>query len=627
MTRDIHNLDRSFKAPDEPSLLNVNGLFAGGSDGKIYLVPNWQRDYSWDADEEVRLLLEDLKQFFDKQTQSNYTLGSFITHTINGQSAHVVVDGQQRIVTLYLLTVALRDTLDKIIGNEYQEGAQVPRGLQNLQTAIRNLVQRTSLSGEDSLPLVIEFGNANAVLQGLANGEFANLELEQTSQINIMNAYQKCSDFLQETFSSAFELASFARVVLEGTFLTENMVKDMKQALDIFLKINIRGKQLEGSDYLKNYLFRNLGPGYDFETLADTWEKMSSNLRTSSTKREKLKTPEFFLRNWALLLKGEKVGGDNAVFEFWENRFDSDQNRYIREFLDTVQMQSKNFARISSNKFIETNEINAVLDGADYFKGTQYLPVLLGAAKLDNYAYVSELVNFRYLFYILSQERTQDFESMIPKWAHKISNLPSDASIEEIIAATKLVEEVLIKPTSLQSLEAKIPGYRYGSDTRKIRMILGMVAKSFQQEAGYDNVTLKTFLKGFKSGVGFDIDHIYPQSKILTRRTEDTKEETLRVESTYHSVGNLILVNGLQRTYSDKDPADKASLYLQDQSIFTQCLAPIPSDINPGMRSMMIDIRSKSGADLDNWNDLVIDSRAKYIAKVFTSLIPSPLLS
>jgi uncharacterized protein with ParB-like and HNH nuclease domain len=131
------------------------------------------------------------------------------------------------------------------------------------------------------------------------------------------------------------------------------MVLDMKQALDIFLKINIRGKQLEGSDYLKNYLFRNLGPGYDFETLADTWEKMSANLRSSTTKREKLKTPEFFLRNWALLLKGEKVGGDNAVFEFWETRFDSDQNKYIREFLNTVQVQSKNFSRISSNKYIE----------------------------------------------------------------------------------------------------------------------------------------------------------------------------------------------------------------------------------------------------------------------------------
>jgi hypothetical protein len=496
-----------------------------------------------------------------------------------------------------------------------------------LQTAIRNLVQRTSLSGEDSLPLAIEFGNANIVLQGLANGNYAQLDLEQTSQINIMNAYQKCIGYLSENFHTAFEVATFARVVLEGTFLTENMVLDMKQALDIFLKINIRGKQLEGSDYLKNYLFRNLGPGYDFETLADTWEKMSANLRSSTTKREKLKTPEFFLRNWALLLKGEKVGGDNAVFDFWENRFDSDQNKYIREFMNTVQVQSKNFARISSNKYIENNEVNSSLDGADYFKGTQYLPVLLGAAKLQNYDYLSQLVNFRYLFYIMSQERTQDFESMIPKWAFKINALTPGASIEEIDAATKSVQDVLITPASIQNLITKIPSYRYGSDTRKIRMVLGLVAKSFQQEAGYDNVTLKTFLKGFKSGVGFDIDHIFPQAKILTRRLEDTKEETLRVENIYHSIGNLVLVNGLQRTYSDKDPIEKTSLYLQDQSIFTQSLGPIPPDINPDMRTMMNRIQLDSGANLSDWSEEVIDKRSKYIANTFASLIPRTLLS
>jgi hypothetical protein len=127
--------------------------------------------------------------------------------------------------------------------------------------------------------------------------------------------------------------------------------------------------------------------------------------------------------------------------------------------------------------------------------------------------------------------------------------------------------------------------------------------------------------------VGFDIDHIFPQAKILTRRLEDTKEETLRVENIYHSIGNLVLVNGLQRTYSDKDPIEKTSLYLQDQSIFTQSLGPIPPDINPGMRTMMNRIQLDSGANLSDWSEEVIDKRSKYIANTFASLIPRTLLS
>jgi hypothetical protein len=295
--------------------------------------------------------------------------------------------------------------------------------------------------------------------------------------------------------------------------------------------------------------------------------------------------------------------------------------------LNTVQVQSKNFSRISSNKYIENNEVNSSLDGADYFKGTQYLPVLLGAAKLQNYDYLSKLVNFRYLFYILSQERTQDFESMIPKWAYKINALSPDASIQDIDAATQSVQDVLINPASIQNLITKIPSYRYGSDTRKIRMVLGLVAKSFQEEAGYDNITLKTFLKGFKSGVGFDIDHIFPQAKILTRRLEDTKEENIRVENIYHSIGNLVLVNGLQRTYSDKDPIEKTSLYLQDQSIFTQSLGPIPPDINPDMCTMLKRIQLDSGVNLSDWSEEVVERRSKYISRAFASLIPPTLLS
>ena len=216
---------------------------------------------------------------------------------------------------------------------------------------------------------------------------------------------------------------------------------------------------------------------------------------------------------------------------------------------------------------------------------------------------------------------------MIPKWAFKINALPSHATVEDIDNATKSVQDVLISPVLLQNLITKIPSYRYGSDTRKVRMILGLVAKSFQQEAGYDNVTLKTFLKGFKSGIGFDIDHVFPQSKIYTRRLNDTKEETLRVENLFHSVGNLILVNGLQRSYSDKDPIDKTSLYLQDQSIFTQSLAPIPTDINADMRIMMNRIQFDSGANLKSWDEEVIDKRSKYIAKTFAGLIPTTLLS
>jgi uncharacterized protein with ParB-like and HNH nuclease domain len=51
---------RNFKRPEVPQLLSIGELFSRDT---ILNIPKWQREYSWDADEEVRQLLEDLAEF------------------------------------------------------------------------------------------------------------------------------------------------------------------------------------------------------------------------------------------------------------------------------------------------------------------------------------------------------------------------------------------------------------------------------------------------------------------------------------------------------------------------------------------------------------------------------------
>jgi len=616
--------NHSFSAPDTPVLQNVSGLF---SENKTYMVPKWQRDYSWDADEEVRLLLDDLKTFCDDPRLPNYMLGSFITYTQQDTKLHYVVDGQQRLVTLYVLTLALRDCLQKRIKLEYPEGVIIPRGLANQLNTIENIALRTGLDGTDSIPVILEFGNASTTLDCLAHGNNTNLVLEQMSQLNIWATYEFCVRYIDDKMPTSLAVASFARAVLSGTYLTENIVDNVEQALEIFLKINIRGKELEGSDYLKNYLFRNVDPSVDFDELAEIWESMCDNLRSNNIKREKLKKPEFFLRNWALVLSGEKIGGDNAVFNFWEARFKNNPLG-MSEFLTEVPVKSKHFSKIAASKLIFSSEVNHHLEGADFFKGTQYLPVLLASAKLDQYEYISKLVNHRYIFYILSQERTQEFESMIPKWAKKIGELPGEASIEAIDAATKLTSEILISNSQLESLNQKIQTYRYGVDTRKIRMILAVLSKEYQERVGYDNLSLKQILKGFKGGSGFDIDHILPQGKIHTQKNlnaVDQEKELERVTGVFNSIGNLSLVNGLQRVYRDKNPFEKNALYKQDPLIFTQVLSDDYASDDPSVGRVLEELHAQIGSTLGAWNEKSVEERGKLIARLFVETFPSVL--
>ena len=60
------------------------------------------------------------------------------------------------------------------------------------------------------------------------------------SQTNILNAYEKCKEFLEKTCPTAVLLGEYVRGVMNGTFLVETNVGDQRQALDIFFKMNSR---------------------------------------------------------------------------------------------------------------------------------------------------------------------------------------------------------------------------------------------------------------------------------------------------------------------------------------------------------------------------------------------------
>jgi len=193
---------------------------------------------------------------------------------------------------------------------------------------------------------------------------------------------------------------------------------------------------------------------------------MSKALRSADSSRSKLKTPEFFLRNLAIVDKGDKISGDQGVYDYWEGKFLDDPDE-LGKFLNDIQDKARIFSKIAGNKLIESNEINRELTGADYFKGTQYLPVLLAGSKLRHYEHLSQLVNSRYLIYILSQERTQDFESMIPRWAKAIDGLQANSSVEAIDDATAAISKLPLDPIRLQNLKNSLEDLSVPKDERK----------------------------------------------------------------------------------------------------------------------------------------------------------------
>ena len=77
----------------------------------FYSVPAFQRPYVWKR-KQVRSLIDDIRQEHkdDNGTATHYFLGSIVVYP-GPSDAFELVDGQQRITTLYILFCALRDRI------------------------------------------------------------------------------------------------------------------------------------------------------------------------------------------------------------------------------------------------------------------------------------------------------------------------------------------------------------------------------------------------------------------------------------------------------------------------------------------------------------------------------------
>ena len=606
---------RVYKRPEIPQLLSVGELFMRDI---VLNIPKWQREYSWDAEEEVRLLLEDLEEFIDSK-RDNYLLGSIITYSLP-DGAHAVVDGQQRTVTLYTLLIATRDVFEHKLISEYGSIELSPVGMRTLYQSIDSMTRKVSLDvdAKISIPIYMEYGGGNQLITALAIKTAKPEGILTVSQTNIENAYAKCKNFIENSFQAPMDVANYLQGIVQGTFVVETNVGDQRQARDIFFKMNVRGRALEGADYLKNFMFQKLDDD-QYDELSDKWSEMSKALRSADSSRSKLKTPEFFLRNLAIVDNGEKISGDQGVYDYLEGKF-LDNPEELATFLQKIQDKARIFSKIAGNKLIESNEVNKDLTGADFFKGTQYLPVLLAGSKLKNYEHLSRLVNSRYLIYILSQERTQDFESMVPRWAKAVDELQTNASIEKIDEITSSISKLPLDQIRLQNLKNSLSDLSVPKDERKMRLLLSLVSLSYEEGL----VELSEFLRKYRRNnhQGFDLDLILNPdeiSKVSVNADDPNHRE-------YFGIGNLVLVNGQSRHYANKLPQSKEDLYGNDKGVLTRSLSSSPGIGDKILNEIAREIRAQVPFDLYNWDLNSIRARREFLINRFVYTLPDSLL-
>ncbi|MDB9397634.1 DUF262 domain-containing protein [Microcystis aeruginosa] len=97
--------------------------------GKIYRVPPFQRDYSW-KEENWEDLWQDIQTLYENPDSSHYMGAIVLQGSQRSDTDFTIIDGQQRLVTISILAIAIIEKIQTLI--DRGEEAEANRERQRL---------------------------------------------------------------------------------------------------------------------------------------------------------------------------------------------------------------------------------------------------------------------------------------------------------------------------------------------------------------------------------------------------------------------------------------------------------------------------------------------------------------
>ena len=234
---------------------NIYAILNGN---KQFLIPVYQRYYSWET-EQCSRLWNDIVDM-QKKNKVGHFVGSFVNIAEQamptGVQKYMIIDGQQRLTTLSLLLIALRDYAEKhpedgtvnarridnmLLKNEYEDGDERYKLLltETDRDLLISLVEKKPIS-DPGLSRILSNYNFFA-------GKIADMELQPKDVYEAIGKLQ------------------IVNITLD---------RNVDDAQAIFESLNSTGKELSESDLIRNYVLMGLEPSEQRYVYEHTWRPM-----------------------------------------------------------------------------------------------------------------------------------------------------------------------------------------------------------------------------------------------------------------------------------------------------------------------------------------------------------------
>lgn len=258
---------------------SVKDFLESGKEQK-FIIPEYQRPYAW-TDEEVQTLFDDLVEYTEEEIESPYFLGTIVSYT-NENNEQEIIDGQQRITTLFLLLRAIYNKVERMSNTKQKDYA-----IREIEPA---LWETEELTGEArrSISLiesrVFETQYNNILIEILESGE-----ADKTSKDNYSRNYILCQKLIDEyAQKEPLIFYSFVNNILKKAIVLPIKADDQDTALTIFSTLNDRGLPLSDADIFKAKIYNNIKDSKARDEFIEKWQEISTSAEYAGESIQKL---------------------------------------------------------------------------------------------------------------------------------------------------------------------------------------------------------------------------------------------------------------------------------------------------------------------------------------------------
>lgn len=264
---------------------SIKEIYYEGQTQNIYQVPIYQRNYAWE-DTEINALVKDVFDSYEKskkapEKDSVYYIGTLVTYKRNDNNFEVI-DGQQRLTTIYLILKALEE---------------------NPKNKLTYSARKKSKDTIEQLPKLPEVYD-----EGIKNGfGFAQ------------NAIKEIVGDKKDEFKKYF---------LNNVRIIHYQVPKDVDLNHYFEVMNSRGEQLEKHEIIKARLSEHLR-GNDLKIFSEIWESCSDMNRYI---QQKYKNEKLFGEDSC-----EKLNNKPTIKSLLDSKVSNIKNSQIKENSDSFQ--------------------------------------------------------------------------------------------------------------------------------------------------------------------------------------------------------------------------------------------------------------------------------------------------